>query len=352
MFKHIEFEENKRIIVISDIHGDLDSFKELLVKCNYDENEDYLIVLGDLIEKGNKNLETLHHMMNIANLDKVFILKGNCDRVLENVMDNERNIPETLKYLSYQKLSVFHEMAENVGTSIETNEDLKYVLAYLKEEKNFIDTLPTALISKDFAFVHAGIRDLENENDEKFHLTARNFFNSNVELDRYLVVGHFPVCNYSERIINNNPRIDLEKKIISIDGGNCVKNHGQLNALIIEKVNDAYSFTYRTQMNKERRLFKPYQQGNEDSCKLVKWPNLEVSILEQYDDTSLVLTSQNEEIEVRNEFLRQDKGKWFFISDYSDYHFTLTRPKLGYVVYENEEEVLASIDGKIGWIRK
>ena len=52
-------------------------------------------------------------------------------------------------------------------------------------------------------------------------------------------------------------------------------------------------------------------------------------------------------------FLKQDdKGKWFFTSDYTDHYFTLTAPKLGYVIYENDEEVLACIDGIHGWIKK
>ena len=39
-----------RCIVISDIHSHLDRFKELLKKVNY-TNDDYLVILGDFIEK-------------------------------------------------------------------------------------------------------------------------------------------------------------------------------------------------------------------------------------------------------------------------------------------------------------
>ena len=329
MMQHLEFEQGKRIIAISDIHGDLSSLQELLAKVNYSEYNDYLIIMGDLIEKGNENLDTIHYIMTLKNRnEKVYVLKGNCDRILENVMDNDANIPETLKYLNFNKLSIFHEMANNVGTSIETAEDLKYVLSYLKDEKLFIDSLPTALISDDFVFVHAGIRDLDNENDSKYHLTARHYYNSGIDLGKYVIVGHFPVCNYGDTLIKNNPIIDLDKKIISIDGGNRVKMGGQLNALIIEKVNEAYSFTYRSVNSLEKRLFKPFHQGNEDTCKIVKWPNLEVYMQEQKEKTSLVLNHRNELMEVRNDLLRQDKGKWFLITDYTDHYFTITTPKL------------------------
>lgn len=353
MMQHLEFEKGKRIIVISDIHGDLSSLQELLAKVNYSEYNDYLIFLGDLIEKGLENLETLHYIMTLKSRnERVFVTKGNCDRILENVMDNDANIPETLKYLSFNGLSIFHEMAKNVGTSIETAEDLKYVLSYLKDEKLFIDSLPTALITDDFVFVHAGIRDLDNENDTKYHLTARHYYESGIDLGKYVVVGHFPVCNYSEQIICNNPIIDLDKKIISIDGGNRVKMGGQLNALIIENNNDSYSFTYRSVVNLEKRLFKPFQQGNESTCKIVKWPNLEVYMQEQKENTSLVLNHRNELMEVRNELLKQERGKWYLITDYTDLYFTLTAPKIGYIIYENDDEALVSIDGKHGWVRK
>lgn len=55
------YTKSKRKIVISDIHGNLDLYKRLLIKIDYKPNEDCLILLGDIIEKGPKNLETLHY---------------------------------------------------------------------------------------------------------------------------------------------------------------------------------------------------------------------------------------------------------------------------------------------------
>ncbi len=48
----------KRKIVISDIHGNLDLYLKLLDQISYKPNEDCLILLGDLIEKGKRNLDT------------------------------------------------------------------------------------------------------------------------------------------------------------------------------------------------------------------------------------------------------------------------------------------------------
>ena len=55
-----------KICGISDIHGDLTTFKKLLNKCEYNEEEDYLIILGDFLEKGTEILDTVHYVMELS----------------------------------------------------------------------------------------------------------------------------------------------------------------------------------------------------------------------------------------------------------------------------------------------
>lgn len=68
-----------RLIAISDIHGHLDRFKELLRKVNYDPVEDYLVIIGDFVEKGDQVLETIHFIMNLSRFPKCYVLMGNCE---------------------------------------------------------------------------------------------------------------------------------------------------------------------------------------------------------------------------------------------------------------------------------
>ena len=42
----------KRTLVISDIHGELELFEELLRETGYDAAEDELILLGDYVDRG------------------------------------------------------------------------------------------------------------------------------------------------------------------------------------------------------------------------------------------------------------------------------------------------------------
>ncbi|MGQ0438381.1 metallophosphoesterase, partial [Bacillus sp. B-TM1] len=42
----------KRILVISDIHGEIEKFEKLLEEAQYDARQDQLILLGDYVDRG------------------------------------------------------------------------------------------------------------------------------------------------------------------------------------------------------------------------------------------------------------------------------------------------------------
>ena len=64
-----------RMIVISDIHGHLDRFKSLLQKVKYTP-EDYLIILGDFVEKGDQVIETIHYVERLKQNPRTYVLMG------------------------------------------------------------------------------------------------------------------------------------------------------------------------------------------------------------------------------------------------------------------------------------
>ena len=71
--------EQYRIICVSDIHAHCDDFKALLDKCGYRPESDYLFILGDILEKGRQNIETLRFVKKLCENPKCICLQGNND---------------------------------------------------------------------------------------------------------------------------------------------------------------------------------------------------------------------------------------------------------------------------------
>lgn len=68
---------NMKIKVISDIHGHYKEMIKSLEEVNYSENEDKLIVLGDLFDRGEESLEVYQYLKRLKEEDKAVILHGN-----------------------------------------------------------------------------------------------------------------------------------------------------------------------------------------------------------------------------------------------------------------------------------
>ncbi|HHS92115.1 MAG TPA: fructose-bisphosphatase class III, partial [Campylobacterales bacterium] len=102
---------------IGDIQGCFDSFQELLDKINFNPNQDELWIAGDLVNRGDKSLETLNYLYSIK--DSVKIVLGNHDisliaaylgvkksnETIEPIL-NAPNVDELIDWLRHQKF--FH----------------------------------------------------------------------------------------------------------------------------------------------------------------------------------------------------------------------------------------------------
>ena len=68
----------KRILVISDIHGELKLFDSLLEKVKYDADEDQLILVGDYVDRGPDSKGVLNRVSELKRNGAV-VLRGNHD---------------------------------------------------------------------------------------------------------------------------------------------------------------------------------------------------------------------------------------------------------------------------------
>ena len=73
-----EFEQGRRVLALSDIHGHLKTLNLALDKARYCP-DDILVVVGDMIEKGAQSLGVVRKIMALSQKGTVYALTGNVD---------------------------------------------------------------------------------------------------------------------------------------------------------------------------------------------------------------------------------------------------------------------------------
>ncbi|MBS4193080.1 metallophosphoesterase [Bacillus sp. FJAT-49705] len=270
----------KRVIIISDIHAELSLFTRLLEKVHYTEDV-YLFINGDLCEKGQNSLELVRYVKKMTEQSSnIFVTKGNCDVLYRYALTGNEKI---LQYMRVRRNSLLNEMLEEQHQSLENLNDVwqvaKVYELYYKEELDWLEALPVAYDTEKFMIVHAGIENRPDweQTTEEYALSVDSFYEKGHQLNKMVIVGHWPAVNYRYHAeSSNNPIIDHEKKIIAIDGGNQIKSDGQLNALIFE--HNQFSFQFVDENVKERKVKQDYiDQTNRVGT--VTYPNYEMTII-------------------------------------------------------------------------
>ncbi|MFC4411443.1 metallophosphoesterase [Chungangia koreensis] len=357
--KYISIPRNSRIIVISDIHGELELFKRLLDKVNYNDKEDYLIINGDLCEKGRNSKGVVEYILKLtSNNSKVHVTEGNCDTLVEDLIEEN---PKLINYLVARKNSLLNEWLIELDFNITdktTVQSIKEVLIhnYSKEIK-WLSELPTAIETEDYIFVHAGLDSIENwkETDRLKAISLSAFLEKTHSANKYVIVGHWPVVNYSEEIFSHNPIINPTKRIIAIDGGNVIKQTGQLNAFIINRgsVEDTFNHLYIDQFP-EVKVTKDFEADSK-MIGSVSYPKFEIQPVEKGTDFTLSKQlNTNQLLYVKNEYIqRNDSGAYFVKTDLSCSQINLNTGEIVSVIDDAcSGYSLVKKDGVVGWVPK
>ena len=267
-------------------------------KCNYNKDKDYLFILGDIIEKGKDNLQTLRYVMELCQNEKVICTKGNNDTMcVRMAFDDSKD--KFLERISSRPHNTFLEMAESIG--IENFEEgfrekQKKVSDSFKNELDFLKDLPIAIETKNHIFVHAGIEQRSDwrNTSERFAITRPWFLRSEHRSSKTVVCGHYPTYNYKRSNNTCLPIIDKEKRMICIDGGASTKCAGQLNALIINIDGGKYIYeTVFVPLGEEMTVKKAVTSN----CKPVHvdWESHTLTIIEKHGDLLYVRIDQTGE---------------------------------------------------------
>ena len=353
----IEVKEDYRLLVISDIHGHLDRFKQLLKKVNY-KSSDYLVILGDFVEKGDQVLDTIHYVQHLDKNERVFVLAGNCEWALDALLtipEIAGEIPKYLKRVSangcireiYNKYHLYDGHETTLGVQ-------KKIADVLHNELKYISHLPVTLKFNEFLFVHAGLEPREDYQHCGLSsmLEMQRFLELGHLLKETVVVGYLSTSNYKEDRIDNNVIIDKEKRIICIDGGTGVKPISQLNALIIESIDNNVSIKsdYVQKFPKYKVIESCYSDQKE--CHKISFPHFEVEMIRSGKSFSLCRQlATGIKFPIKNEFLYQRDNKLYCLDDYTDCILNVDKGDIVQVAGIYGDYVYAIKDGRVGWIK-
>ena len=346
-----KFPKGRRIIAVSDIHGNLPFFLGLMRKISLTP-EDILILVGDMLEKGRDSLDLLRHLMKLSRTHTVYPLCGNCDGlVLRFFETDELDSRFYSVYLPQHPESVLRQMAREGG--FDQTEDLPKLRADLRaafpEEWAWLRAMPTILETEHLLFVHGGVPSLGGmEQLERWScLKNDNFLGQNRSFSKWVIVGHWPVTLYDPNIPSAAPIFLPERNIISIDGGCVLKIDGQLNALMLPQ-EESEEFTWTAWDGLPTAVALDAQAPSVFSIN-IRWGRSGLELLERGEEVSLCRHVESGRIlPILNQYLHQGpKGLW--CEDSTDYRLPVLPGDVLTLVAQTKNGFLCKKDGVTGW---
>lgn len=350
------FPAGKRILAISDIHGNLPYLRGLLEKVRF-STEDVLIFCGDMLEKGPDSLGTLRYIMQLCKTHTVWPLLGNCDAWHHLLYDEEPELNMHTRHYITQGVSgwgkgILRQMCETIGFPLSADMDMRALKAELQRhylaEFSFLNSLPHVIETEHYSFVHGGLPEGDPASwDAHKCMKNDNFMGQGRKFDKWVIVGHWPVMLYGGDITCANPVIDRESRIISIDGGCVLKDDGQLNALIIP-FDGSEDFTYEAYDPFPVRRVKTAQTAGEKST-YIRWGDNVVRVLQRGEEFSRVRHERTGyELDILTKYL-YGAEEVVRCNDCTDYILPLQPGDEISIVEETSRGVLAKHKGVSGW---
>ena len=201
-----------RIFVISDIHGQYDSFLKMIKKIGL-KREDLMIIAGDICDRGEKSYEIYMKCMKMIKLgyNLKFILGNHEDMLLED-LENDYPLRYETEFSIYRNSKYFNKKSMKEWYEENFFKEIKWLVKWLKN-------CPLIISGNENIFVHAGLdlqTDVEKQERETVLWTREEFW-----LNKESILEEYRSKNiYFGHTLNINGRIsEKTDKIWDIDCG-------------------------------------------------------------------------------------------------------------------------------------
>lgn len=220
--------------VFSDVHGRYDLMLDALKE--WDKENEKLIILGDLIDRGEESLECVRLAMYLKERHGAVVLRGNHEEMFVNLANSVGDMDSYFgEFMRPTFKSFFKDYCDgDVLLNYEGYFVRKELNRLFEEELAFMEKMPLFYEVSNVAFVHAGIDmdkyDWRIGEGEDFLWIREEFLFDKRRIGKKIIFGHTST-RYLNADGSNGIWISGEK--IGIDGG-CSMG-GQLNAIRVSK---------------------------------------------------------------------------------------------------------------------
>ncbi|MHA7966714.1 metallophosphoesterase family protein [Paenibacillus sp. CAU 1782] len=223
----------KRIIMISDLHGCIDQFNQMLYLINYNSDNDQLLLLGDYVDRGPNSKEVVDKVIELVKKHNAIALRGNHDQRLVDLINNNSKLIQS-KFLEHGGLHTIRSYC-NIKNEISDdilNQARETIKSSFGHHLDFLSKLPLYHEDHDHIYVHAGLNpnfmNWKNQSEYDFMYIKDEFIKHKFELNKKIIFGHTKTID-----IHGTSNIWFSDDKIGIDGG-CAYGM-QLNCLIFQE---------------------------------------------------------------------------------------------------------------------
>ncbi|MFF2532253.1 metallophosphoesterase family protein [Brevibacillus sp. NPDC058079] len=231
----------RELFVIGDTHGCHTKLKELLQYWNADNQQ--LIILGDLLDRGEDSLSVILRAMSLQENYGAKIIGGNHEDMFLNWLKEPNRYPwhyfnqggkETLRSLFDEQDYVAKYPSEEIANMVKEQ---------FQNEVKFLESLPDYHEEGKYVFVHAGVDltkdDWKQTSQEDFRWIREEFHHADNRTGKIFVFGHTPTPRLNPDKTCNPWFSPCETKI-GIDGA-AVYGGLLLGLLIKEECYEVYA---------------------------------------------------------------------------------------------------------------